>query len=583
MKTQHLHKTIIYTRNITNLRKQQKGEILQYKLRERNIRDQANNQIRNFKEKSIQNFRAAYMSAQLKYRKNLQLKNAEIKQLKSGNETLFVFKKTQLRAEFLARKRKSIIINLTQNYKRANSTLKFMSAKNNSLKIKYASMLKQRNDLIKSRNNVITYYNSKTKALQRNFNIEKAKNLTLQSIIRNKDQSLREKDKQLKLIQSHFTNIIGSYGKLFQNHKNQINKLKGTKTALIQKTNKMNLKIIQLKDKIKSANNKINAAGGIISRQAVIISTLNAKQNANLITIGALQSQLRGKINVSQCSQRGYTATAGIKANAHVFNGKKYIKEESIIGDKIYLNGKHYVKLINGKCMNQYTRSCPKPKIIFKRSTRSSTASDLIKHNILYRNYRCAVVKNARNKRFAYKRWIQQRNLIRAKTRKYPRYPPFNTRMCGGRRSISRSRNRCVGACARYRRSINSYRIKITKLNKEYNFFRNRLSSYRRLFRRYNGSQRKTPAYTYRMLYNRYLNLYRKTSTWPWWRRRRKARYRVLYKRYLSLLRRELAKGRRFSRLISIYSRNLSSRKRQIKTYNNLIRKYRRIYPRQLR
>ena len=65
---------------------------------------------------------------------------------------------------------------MTQNYKRANSIIKSMSAKNNSLKLKYASMLRKRNDLIKTRNNVITYYREKQTTLERNFIIEKAKN-----------------------------------------------------------------------------------------------------------------------------------------------------------------------------------------------------------------------------------------------------------------------------------------------------------------------------------------------------------------------------------------------------------------------
>ena len=339
-----------------------------------------------------------------------------------------------------------------------------------------------------------------------------------------------------------------------------------------------------LKSTIVKRNQTIKNNEAKITEQNVVISELRTKQYASLATISKLQSELRNKIFVSQCGSRGYTATAGIKQNTHVFNGKKYIKEESIVGDKLYLNGKYYVRLINGKCMNQYTRPCPKPKIIFKRSRRSATASDLVKHNILYRNYRCAVINNKRNKRVAYKRWIRQRNLIRGKTRKFPPYPPFNSRMCGSsRRSISRSRNRCVGTCARYRMLINSYRIKISKLKKEYNFFINRLRGAQKLFRRYNGTQRGTPAYAYRNAYIRYLSLYRRERNWPFWRRRRKAGYKARYSRYLSLLRREISKGKRFSRLISIYSRNVSSRKRQITSYNNLIKKYQRVYPRQLR
>ena len=43
------------------------------------------------------------------------------------------------------------------------------------------------------------------------------------------------------------------------------------------------------------------------------------------------------------------------------------------------------------------------------------------------------------------------------KQEKYPRYPPFNSGMCGG----SRGRNRCFGTCARYKSLIISYQQKL--------------------------------------------------------------------------------------------------------------------------
>jgi len=584
LRIQNMSKTITYSRNIANLRKQQKDEISQYKLREKRITTQTNNEIKNFKAKSIQNFRKSYISAQLKYRTQLQLKNSEIKRLKSGNKELLTVKMAQIQAENLAKKRKTTIINMTQNYKRANSIIKSMSAKNNSLKLKYASMLRKRNDLIKTRNNVITYYREKQTTLERNFIIEKAKNSSLQSIIRGKNQTLRKKDEQLKLAINQFKNIETSYRKLFENQKNQITKLKKTEKGLKEKTQRMNTEIKGLKDTIAKANDKIKSSEKKISDQSVIITELNAKQKSNLATISTLQSHLRSKIFVSQCSKRGYTATAGIKSNTHIFNGKRYIKEESIIEDIRRLNGKMYVRLINGKCMNKYSRPCPKPKVIFRRPKRSAKSSDLIKHNRLYIKYRCALIKRLRSRGIDARNWLNQRKYIKAKTGKFPRYPPFNTRMCGrGRRSISRVRNRCTGNCARYRGYINLYRSKIAKLQREYKFYQGRLTSYSRLFRRYNGTQRGTPAYNYKRAYITNLKLYRKTRNWPSWIRRRKARYRVLYLRYLSLLRGEIAKGGRYSRLISVYARNVSSRKRQINNYNNVIKNYQRKYPIQLR
>jgi hypothetical protein len=155
--------------------------------------------------------------------------------------------------------------------------------------------------------------------------------------------------------------------------------------------------------------------------------------------------------------------------------------------------------------------------------------------------------------------------------------------MCGSRRPGSRYISRCVGVCARYRNLINSHRSNIAKLQKQNKFYQSRLTSYSRLFRRYNGTQAGTPAYNYKSAYIRYLNLYRRTRSWPWRTRRRKEGYRVLYYRYLSLLKREIAKGKKYSRLISVYSRNVSSINKQINNYNNAIKIYQRKYPRQLR
>ena len=62
--------------------------------------------------------------------------------------------------------------------------------------------------------------------------------------------------------------------------------------------------------------------------------------------------------------------TAGINKKANIVSMVKNILGRFIIGDVTRLNGKDYVRLINGKCLNQYSRPCPKPKIIFKKSTR---------------------------------------------------------------------------------------------------------------------------------------------------------------------------------------------------------------------
>tara|TARA_B100002051_G_scaffold237217_1_gene238952 strand:- start:857 stop:2908 length:2052 start_codon:yes stop_codon:yes gene_type:complete len=571
-------KDIRYKLEMANLKRIQKNTIRQYKNREKIINSKVNNQINNYKAKALQDFKAGYISAQRVYNRKLQLKNSEINRMRSaGSNLLITYKKAQIKAEMIAKNRGIIIRNLANAYNRANSTIRVMRAKNNADKLKYASMVKQRNDLIQSRNNVIRYFNTKTITLKRNFNAEKAKNKALLSIIKAQNISLNQKNNQLNLVNNRNKNIYRYYRKLLLNQKKQIIKLKESKNLLSNKNKSLGNSIRILYNKIKNRDLLIKNNEAKITQNYAIIHNLKAKQLANLDTINKLKSELRNKISVSECGSRGYTATAGIKQNKHVFNGKRYIKEESIIGDRIFLNGKQYVRLINGKCLNQYSRPCPKPKIIFKRPKRSSTASDLVKHNILYRNYRCALVRNAKNKRFAYKRWIQQRNLIRAKTRKYPRYPPFNSRMCGSRRSGSRSGNRCVGNCAKYRMLINSYRIKISKLNRQYNFYRSRSSSYRRLFRRYNGSQRGTPAYTYKMMYSRYLNAYRRTSGW------RRRRNKSLYIRYLNLLRAQIKRGRPYQNLISKYSRLASSRKRLINTYNNIIRKYQKAYPRQLR
>ena len=128
-----------------------------------------------------------------------------------------------------------IIRNLANAYNRANSTIRVMRAKNNAAKLKYASMVKQRNNLIKSRNNIIRYFNIKTITLKRNFNAEKAKNTSLVSIINAQNISLKQKNSQLKLANDKNRNIHKSYGKLLVNQKNQINKLKESEKKLMEK------------------------------------------------------------------------------------------------------------------------------------------------------------------------------------------------------------------------------------------------------------------------------------------------------------------------------------------------------------
>ena len=110
----------------------------------------------------------------------------------------------------------------------------------------------------------------------------------------------------------------------------------------------LNLKMDSLKKTINEGNTKIDIANKKLAEERVVISGLQAKQLENLNTIKTLKSELKGKIKEEECGNRGYTATAGINKKEHRFNGKKYIREDTIIGDKIRLNGKDYVRLING-------------------------------------------------------------------------------------------------------------------------------------------------------------------------------------------------------------------------------------------
>ena len=528
--------------------------INRYKSEQQNLLKKKNYEINQYKKKAIEEYRRGYRSAQYNYNRILQTKRAEIQRLKTAkSRTLLAYKGAEVSARKSATFRNSVIKTRNSQLKKAHATIKQMRNVNNIKKMKYYELSRKRLFIINETKNAKLYYQTKAETLQKHYDIEKDKNLEIKK----------------------------SYKEQFKNLQSQIGKLKESNRKSIEMTNKIDSDIKILKTTIGDANRKISGFEKTITQQNVELLELRTNQKADKSRIIELQNQLRGKIFVSECGRKGYTATAGIKANTHVFNGTKYIKEKSIIGDKLYLNGKHYVRLFGGKCMNKYTRPCPKPKVIFRRPHRSANSSDLIKHNRFYIKYRCALIKRLRSRGVDARNWINQRKIIKAKTGKFPRYPPFNTRMCG-RGSISRVINRCTGNCARYRGYINLYRSRISKLQREYNFYRSRLSSYSRLFRRYNGSQRGTPAYNYRRAYITYLNLYRRTRNYGFWGRRKRS-YRVLYFRYLSLLRREISKGRKYSRLISVYARNVSSRKRQIDTYNNLIRKYQRTYPRQLR